>query len=102
MAAGDPLGWFEFAVMDAVYRGALRSRQGVGRVLGLLSEPGGYAVMYDALRRCERHGLLRSERDRSGRRYELTAAGRRRLRTERRFRAALAGLLVRSGTARRG
>jgi DNA-binding PadR family transcriptional regulator len=32
--------------------------------------------MHAALRRCEHDGLLRSERDADGRRYELTAAGR--------------------------
>src|SRR5437764_210600 len=39
--------------------------------------------MHQALRRCERAGLLRSKRDPSGRRYELTAAGRARLRAAR-------------------
>jgi DNA-binding PadR family transcriptional regulator len=50
--------------------------------------------VHDALRRCERRGLLSSKRVRSGRRYELTAAGR--LRAERRFCAALLGVLLRS------
>jgi DNA-binding PadR family transcriptional regulator len=52
--------------------------------------------VHDALRRCERRGLLSSKRVRSGRRYELTAAGRMRLRAERRFCAALLGVLLRS------
>jgi DNA-binding PadR family transcriptional regulator len=52
--------------------------------------------VHEALRRCEQSGLLSSERVCSGRRYELTAAGRARLRAERRFRAALVGVLLRS------
>jgi hypothetical protein len=96
MQAGDPLGSVEFAVIDAVHRGALRSRQGVPQIPALRHEPAGDALMHEALRRCEHSGLLSSQRDCSGRRYELTAAGRARLRVERRFRAALLGTLLRS------
>jgi DNA-binding transcriptional regulator PaaX len=93
---GDPLGPVEFTVIDAVHRGALRSRQTVGQIPDLRRDPGGEALMRDALRRCERSGLLRSQRNPSGRHYEMTAAGRARLRAERRFRAALLRALVRS------
>jgi DNA-binding PadR family transcriptional regulator len=96
MEVGDPLGLVEFAVIDAVNRGALRSRQTADRVPGLRGEPAGDALMHEALRRCEHRGLLASKRVRSGRRYELTAAGRARLHGERRFRAALLGVLLRS------
>jgi hypothetical protein len=96
MDPGDSLGPVEFAVIDAVHRGALRSRQTGRQLASLRREPAGDALVHEALRRCERGGLLRSERDRSGRRYEVTAAGRARLRTERRFRAALLGVLLRS------
>jgi hypothetical protein len=96
MEGGDPLGLVEFAVIDAVSRGALRSRQTADRVPGLRREPAGDALVHEALRRCERSGLLSSERLCSGRRYELTAAGRARLRAERRFRVALLGVLLRS------
>jgi hypothetical protein len=96
MELGDPLGCVEFAVIDAVNRGVLRSRQTADRVPGLGQQPAGDAVVHDVLRRCERCRLLSSERVRSGRRYELTAAGRARLRAERRFRAALVGVLLRS------
>jgi hypothetical protein len=96
MAFGDRLGLVEFAVIDAVNRGALGSRQTADRVPGLRHEPAGDALVHEALRRCERCGLLSSERVCSGRRYELTAAGRARLRAERRFRAALLGVLLRS------
>jgi DNA-binding PadR family transcriptional regulator len=61
----------------------------------LRERPTGEAMLHEALRRCEHDGLLRSERDASGRRYDLTAAGRTRLRAHRRFRLALAGLLAR-------
>jgi DNA-binding PadR family transcriptional regulator len=96
MQAADPLGLVEFAVIDAVNRGALRSRQTADRVPVLSHEPGGDALVHDALRRCERRGLLSSKRVRSGRRYEVTAAGRKRLRADRRFRTALIGVLLRS------
>lgn len=96
MEALDPLGRVEFTVIDAVYRGALRSRQNVRYIPGLRQEAAGDALMHEALRRCEGKGLLRSRRDRSGRRYELTPAGCARLRAERRFRAALLGVLLRA------
>jgi DNA-binding PadR family transcriptional regulator len=96
MESGDTLGQVEFAVVDAVHRGAFRARRSA-RQIGLLSDqPAGEAILHDVLRRCERDGLLRSSRDSSGRLYELTAAGRVRLRAERRFRAALIRALVRS------
>ena len=96
MERGDPLGHVEFAVIEAVNRGALRSRQTADRVPGLGHEPDGDALVHEALRRCEPGGLLASKRVRSGRRYELTAAGRARLHAERRFRAALLSVLLRS------
>lgn len=96
MEFGDPLGLVEYAVIDAVNRGALRSRQTADKMPGLRREPAGDALVHEALRRCERSGLLSSERVGSGRRYELTAAGRARLRAERRFRAALVAVLLRS------
>jgi DNA-binding PadR family transcriptional regulator len=95
MEAGDALGQVEFAVLEAVHRGALRSRRTARKITGLSQRPAGEAILHEALRRCEHDGLLRSERDTNGRRYELTAAGRGRLRTDRRFRLALARLLVR-------
>jgi DNA-binding PadR family transcriptional regulator len=94
MEAGDALGQVEFAVLDAVNRGALRSRRTARKITALRNRAAGEALMHAALRRCENDGLLRSERDASGRRYELTAAGRRRLRADRRFRFALARLLA--------
>jgi DNA-binding PadR family transcriptional regulator len=62
----------------------------------LREQPAGETILYDVLRRCEREGLLRSSRDASGRRYELTAAGRARLKADRRFRGALVRVLARS------
>jgi DNA-binding PadR family transcriptional regulator len=96
MGAGDALGQVEFAVLDAVNRGALRSRLAARQIRILREQPAREVVFHDVLRRCEQDGLLRSQRDESGRRYELTAAGRARLRADRRFRAALIRMLVRS------
>lgn len=96
MQAGDALGQVEFAVLDAVNRGALSSRRTARKVPGLRERPAGEAILHEALRRCEHEGLLRSDRDAYGRLYRLTAAGRKRLRADRRFRLVLAGLLARS------
>lgn len=95
MEAGDALGQVEFAVLEALNRGALRSHRTAGQIPVLSQRPAGEAILHAALRRCEYDGLLRSERDASGRRYDLTAAGRTRLRADRRLRLALAGLLAR-------
>jgi DNA-binding PadR family transcriptional regulator len=94
MATADLLGHVEFAVLDAVHRGALRSRQSARQVPCLCEQPAGDALLHRALRRCEQQGLLRSRRDARGRSYELTAAGRARLRIEWRFRAALGRVLL--------
>jgi DNA-binding PadR family transcriptional regulator len=98
--AGDPLGPVEFDVLDAVHRGALRSRRSARQLGSLREQPGGEAVLHDVLRRFERAGLMSSTRDGAGRLYRLTAAGRARLRSERRLRAAFARALLR-GEARR-
>jgi DNA-binding PadR family transcriptional regulator len=100
MEAGDALGQVEFAVLEAVHRGALQSRRTSRKIRRLRELPAGEAILHEALRRCERDGLLRSERDHSGRLYELTAAGRTRLRADRRFRLALARLLARDSANR--
>lgn len=101
MEADDALGLVEFAVLDAVHRGALRSRRTARQIRLLRDQPAGETILHHVLRRCERDGLVRGSRDSSGRRYELTAAGRVRLRAERRFRAALIGALLRTPTRRR-
>jgi DNA-binding PadR family transcriptional regulator len=93
--AREALGHVEFAVLSAVQRGALRRRAGARQISSLREQPGGEAILHAALRRCEGEGLLRSRRDASGRSYELTTAGSARLRTERRFRLALIGVLIR-------
>jgi DNA-binding PadR family transcriptional regulator len=98
--AGDPLGVVEFNVLIAVHRGALRARRGARQVTGLREEPAGEVVLHDVLRRFEQAGLLTSTRDGAGRQYRLTAAGRARLRCERRFRAAFARVVLR-GEVRR-
>jgi DNA-binding PadR family transcriptional regulator len=95
MEAADVLGHVEFAVLGAVQSGALRTGRTARKIPGLSGRPGEEAILHEVLRRCERDGLLRSGRDASGRWYELTAAGRTRLRVDRRFRLALAGLLAR-------
>ena len=100
MEAGDALGQVEFAVLEAVHRGALRSPRTARKIPALSERAAGEAIMHATLRRCEHDGLLRSERDTDGRRYELTAAGRRRLRADRRFRLVLARLLARGSENR--
>lgn len=96
MGTRDALGHVEFAVLDAVCRGALRSRRTASQIRVLREQPARETILHDVLQRCERAGLLRSERDESGRRYELTPAGRAQLRADRRFRVALTRMLVRS------
>jgi DNA-binding PadR family transcriptional regulator len=92
----EPLGRVELAVLDAVSRGALRSRRTAAQVRALREQPAPEWALHDVLRRCERDGLLRSRRDGFGRRYELTPAGRVKLRADRRFRSALIRVLARS------
>jgi DNA-binding PadR family transcriptional regulator len=97
MEAGDALGLVEFVVLDAVSRGALRSRRTARQIRILREAPAGEVLLHEALRRCESAGLVRSRRDSRGRLYELSAAGRLRLRADRRFREALIRVLARSG-----
>lgn len=97
MEAGDALGQIEFAVLDAVHRGALRSRYTTRQIRVLQSQPAGQTILHDVLHQCEQKGLLCSRRGASGRQYTLTPAGRVRLRADRRFRAALIRVLARSG-----
>ena len=96
MESVDALGLVEFAVLKAVSRGALRSRSTAQQVEVLRGQPAGEVMLHEVLHRYERDGLLHSSRDGSGRRYELTAAGRGRLRADRRFRVALIRMLARS------
>jgi DNA-binding PadR family transcriptional regulator len=100
MQPAELLGQYEFYVLEAVHRGVLSARWLAGQVHGLGEQPGGEATLYEVLHRCERAGLVRSRRDGAGRRYQLTAAGRARLRTDRRFRTALARVLMRRSAAR--
>ena len=58
-------------------------------------QPAGEVILRDVLRRFEHAGLLSSSRDGSGRLYRLTAAGRARLRAERRFRVTFARVMLR-------
>jgi DNA-binding MarR family transcriptional regulator len=97
MNACEPLGQVEFAVLGAVNQGVLRSRRGDGESYVLRDRLATDATLYDVLRLLEQDGLLRSRRNRSGRNYELTAAGRACLRSNRRLRSALIRLLARSG-----
>jgi DNA-binding PadR family transcriptional regulator len=101
MAVGDPLGHVEFSVLDAVHRGALRARPAARQIRGLSADPAGELLLHDALHRCEQAGLLSSTRDGTGRRYRLTAAGRAQLRSDRRFRVAMARMLLRGQACRR-
>jgi hypothetical protein len=96
MSEADPLGQVEFAVLDAVHRGALRSRRSAIKIPALRERPASGAILHDVLGRCEHDGLLASRRDAAGRIYRLTAAGRARLRADRRFRRTFARVLART------
>jgi hypothetical protein len=95
MEVGDPLGHVEFAVLDAVHRGSLCHRRTAGQIWRLGEQPAGEVILHDVLRSCERDGLLSSTRDGRGRLYQLTAAGRAKLRADRRFRVAMVRMLLR-------
>jgi len=97
MEVGDTLGQIEFAVLEAVHRGALRSRRTTRQIHVLQRQPDGETILHNALHQREQNGLLFSRRDASGRQCNLTPAGRVRLRADRQFRAALARVLARSG-----
>ena len=78
--AGDPLGHIEYAVLDAVHRGALRSRRTARQIRSLRDQPAGEVILHEVLYRCEHAGLL----------------SRARLRADRRFRLALVRVLLRA------
>jgi hypothetical protein len=96
MRTNELLGPLDTSVLEAVHVGVLRQRRHVGKVRGLAGDPAGGFLLHESRRRCERAGLVRSERDPRGRRYALTAKGRRIQRMNRRCRVALLGLIVRS------
>jgi hypothetical protein len=52
MEAGDALGQVEFAVLDAVHRGAPRSRRTARQIGVLQGQPAG-EILHNALRQCE-------------------------------------------------
>jgi DNA-binding PadR family transcriptional regulator len=97
MQAPELLSIHEIAILAAVQRGAVRPGAIARRVPAL--EPAAEVLLHDALRCCEHRGFLRSRRRPSGRSYSLTAAGRARLRAQRRFARALAALMARSRLA---
>jgi hypothetical protein len=92
MAHRELLSRHEAAALRAVQAGALH------RLSAVLADcqSGGEGRLYEALRCCEGRGLVWSRREERGRRYVLTAAGRSRLRQQRRFERALLSLLARS------
>ena len=96
MAGDDLLGPVEMAVLDALHRGALRSRCSAVQIAGLRDEPAGEYVLHEILGRFDEQGLVRTRRDAGSRHWTLTPAGRARLRTRRHFARALATLIVRS------
>ena len=90
------LGKNETAILAGVSSGTFRAGVQASRVRALSDDPAAEFHLHEALRRCERAGLLRSGRDARGRRYTLTPAGRAQLRAQRGFKLALLGLLARS------
>ncbi|MGH2852025.1 MAG: hypothetical protein ACRDLP_15600 [Solirubrobacteraceae bacterium] len=99
MEAPELLPMHEIAILAAVQRGALRAGVIARRVPALGDEPAAEVLLHDALRCCEHRGFVRSRRTPRGRSYSLTAAGRARLRAQRRFACALAALMARSRLA---
>jgi GNAT superfamily N-acetyltransferase len=97
MATDELPGPAETAVLDALHRGALRTRCSARAIPALRNQPGGEQLLHEILDRCEARGLVRSDRYRDRRQWTLTAAGRARLRTRRRFARALALVLTRTG-----
>ena len=96
MRAQELLGRKETAALDAVRGGMLRSRTCASQVHVLADDPAGEFLLHEALRRCERAGLVNSRRDGRGRRYSLTPAGRAKIRSQHAFAHVLLGLLARS------
>lgn len=96
VAGEDLLGPIDVIVLEAPHRGALRARRSAERMPALRDDPGGERLLHETLRHCERHSLVASCRRAGGCRYAITPKGRARLRAERRFRLALASLVVRS------
>ena len=74
------MGHIEYAVLDAVHRGALRSRRTARQIRSLRDQPAGEVILHEVLYRCEHAGLL----------------SRARLRADRRFRLALVRVLLRA------
>jgi hypothetical protein len=97
MTAPELLGTNESAILAGVHSGAFRAGVYASRVRALSADPAAEFHLHEALRRCERAGLLRSSRDAHGRHYALTPAGRAQLRSHRGFKRALVSLLARSG-----
>ncbi|MBV9944265.1 MAG: hypothetical protein JO262_19205 [Solirubrobacterales bacterium] len=54
MESDDTLGLVEFAVLESVSRGALRSRRTAQQISVLREQPAAEALLHDALHRCER------------------------------------------------
>jgi hypothetical protein len=97
MATGELPGRAETAVLDALHRGALRTRCSARAIPALRDQPAGEQLLHEILDRCEARGLVRSDRYRDRREWRLTAAGRARLRTRRRYARELAAALTRTG-----
>jgi DNA-binding PadR family transcriptional regulator len=96
MVDDDLPGPVETAVLHALHRGALGVRCTAHAIPALRDEPTGEQLLHEILGRCEKRGLVRSDRHHDRREWTLTRAGRARLRTRRRFAQALASVLAQS------
>ena len=96
IATDDLPGPAETAVLDALHRGVLRTRCSARAIPALRDQPAGEQLLHEILDRCEARGLVRSDWYRDRREWRLTAAGRARLGTRRRFARALAAVLTRT------
>lgn len=97
IATGELPGPAETAVLDVLHRGALRTRCSARAIPALRGHLAGEQLLHEILDRCEARGLVRSDRYRDRLEWRLTAAGRARLSTRRRFARALAVVLTRTG-----
>jgi len=92
--ADELLGPIDAAVLRAIGAGRTRPHRIAESVRIDAANADSLVVVHRVLERCQRHGLLRGERDSFGRVFALTATGRRSLRNRREFGESVARLLA--------
>ena len=92
--AEELLGSIDAAVLQAIGAGRTRPHRIAESVHIDAANADHLVIVYRVLERCQRHGLLRGERDAYGRVFALTPAGRRSMRDRRQFGESVARLLA--------